>query len=142
MDIIIQPDAIMASAMAAQVMAALIKRKPDAVLGLATGSTPLELYRQLIRLHQEEGLDFRRVTTFNLDEYVGLEPGHPASYHTFMHKHLFKHLNIPREHIHVPDGLASNNRITSFMFTAKSRAIVCTVSPCLTAYGNGSFASA
>ncbi len=108
MDIIIQPDAIVASAMAAQVMAALIKRKPDAVLGLATGSTPLEFYRQLIRLHREEGLDFSRVTTFNLDEYVGLKPDHPASYHAFMHKHLFNHLNIPHEHIHLPDGLASD----------------------------------
>lgn len=108
MDVIIQPNPEAAARMAARVMADLIRNKPDTVLGLATGSTPLGLYRELIRLHREEGLDFSRVTTFNLDEYVGLGPDHPASYHTFMFKHLFHALNIPREHIHIPDGLAKD----------------------------------
>ena len=74
------------------------------VLGLATGSTPVRLYKQLIRLHREEGLSFRRVITFNLDEYYGLSREHPESYWRFMHEQLFNHLDIPAENINVPDG--------------------------------------
>lgn len=74
------------------------------VLGLATGSTPLPLYKELIRLHQEEGLDFSRVITFNLDEYQGLPPNHPQSYHYYMHENFFKHVNIQKENIHLLDG--------------------------------------
>jgi glucosamine-6-phosphate deaminase len=76
------------------------------VLGLATGSTPLGLYRVLIRMHQEAGLDFARVTTFNLDEYVGLPPSHPQSYTHFMEENLFRHLNLHRRYVHVPNGMA------------------------------------
>ncbi|MFM8982970.1 MAG: hypothetical protein ACKOLA_08700 [Spartobacteria bacterium] len=64
-------------------VARLIREKPNAVLGLATGSTPVLLYRELVRMHREEGLDFSRVTSFNLDEYLGLAPSHPQSYHHF-----------------------------------------------------------
>lgn len=93
--------------LAAQI-AALI-RSNDAtgrptVLGLATGSTPVRLYRQLIRLHQEEKLSFKNVITFNLDEYYGLPRTHPESYWRFMHEQLFNHLDLPAENIHVPDG--------------------------------------
>jgi glucosamine-6-phosphate deaminase len=77
--------------------------KPS-VLGLATGSTPVRLYRQLIRLHREEGLSFRRVITFNLDEYYGLPRTHPESYWRFMHDQLFRHIDVPEENVHVPDG--------------------------------------
>lgn len=91
---------------AASKVADLIKRKPDCVLGLATGSTPLGLYNELIRMHKEENLDFSRVTTFNLDEYVGLAPEHPQSYHYFMQENFFKHINIKPENIHIPDGMA------------------------------------
>lgn len=108
MEIIIQPTAETASAIGARIIARLIRRKPDAVLGLATGSTPLPLYRELIRMHREEGLDFKRVRTFNLDEYVGLPPEHPMSYHHFMREHLFDHLNIAQKNVHVPNGLAKN----------------------------------
>jgi glucosamine-6-phosphate deaminase len=90
----------------AGIIAALVRRKPNCVLGLATGSSPLETYGELIRLHRDEGLDFSRVTTFNLDEYVGLGPKHAGSYRYFMQKHLFDHLNIPPERTHVPDGRA------------------------------------
>ena len=79
MRVIIQPDYEVASQRAAQIVAALVRKKPDCVLGLATGSTPLATYRELIRLHKDEGLDFSRVTTFNLDEYVGLSSIHPQS---------------------------------------------------------------
>lgn len=93
---------------AARVVAKTMNRKPNAVLGLATGSTPLGLYRELIRMHQEEGLDFSQVTTFNLDEYVGLPKGHPQSYHYFMHENLFKHINVPKQNIHIPSGTTEN----------------------------------
>ncbi|MCJ7586862.1 MAG: glucosamine-6-phosphate deaminase, partial [Candidatus Aminicenantes bacterium] len=72
MEIIIQPDPGTAGALAAKIVARIIKDKPDAVIGFPTGSTPLEFYRNLVRMHREEGLDFSRVTTFNLDEFVGL----------------------------------------------------------------------
>lgn len=106
MEVIIQPTSQEASVLGAKVLAALIRKKPRAVLGLATGSTPLTLYKELIRLHREEGLDFSGVTTFNLDEYLGLSPDHPASYHHFMQENLFRHINVQPRHIHIPDGLA------------------------------------
>lgn len=76
----------------------------NAVLGLPTGSTPLGVYRELIRLHREEGLDFSGVVTFNLDEYYGLQPDQLQSYHRWMFEHFFDHVNIPRNQIHIPDG--------------------------------------
>jgi len=104
----IHADADAASALVAGELAALIRRNNDAgrptVLGLATGSTPVRLYRQLIRLHREEKLSFRNVVTFNLDEYHGLPRTHPESYWRFMHEQLFDHLDIPPANIHIPDG--------------------------------------
>jgi 6-phosphogluconolactonase/glucosamine-6-phosphate isomerase/deaminase len=76
------------------------------VLGLATGGTPVPLYRDLIRRHREEGLDFSKVRSFNLDEYLGLPPDHPASYRRFMDEQLFDHINIPKASTRLPDGLA------------------------------------
>jgi glucosamine-6-phosphate deaminase len=105
MRVILLPDPAAVSRRAADFVAALVRRKPNCVLGLATGSSPLGLYRELIRRHREEGLDFSRVTTFNLDEYVSLGPDHPQSYRQFMQTSLFDHLNIPRNQTHVPDGL-------------------------------------
>ena len=93
---------------AAEIVADRLRKNPRLVLGLATGGTPLGLYRELIRLHREEGLDFSRVTTFNLDEYLGLPPDHDQSYHYFMRKNLFDHLNIPRKAIHIPDGTTTD----------------------------------
>ena len=90
----------------AQKMADLIRNKPDAVLGLATGSTPIGVYDELIRLHREEALSFANVCTFNLDEYLPLAPTAPQSYRRFMNEHLFDHIDIAPENTHVPDGLA------------------------------------
>ncbi|MEI6071240.1 MAG: glucosamine-6-phosphate deaminase [Verrucomicrobiae bacterium] len=104
MEVIIQPSPDAAAAVAARIIGDLIRRKPDAVLGLATGGTPCGLYKELIRMHRQEGLDFSGVTTFNLDEYVGIPPGHPASYHRFMQENLFAHVNVPPGNIHIPDG--------------------------------------
>lgn len=80
------------------------------VLGLPTGSTPVPLYAELVRLHREEGLSFANVVTFNLDEYYGLSPENPQSYHAFMRKHLFDHVDIPREQTHIPDGTVARDQ--------------------------------
>ena len=91
---------------AAQIVADRLRGKPDLVLGLATGTSPLGMYRELIRMHKQEGLDFSKVTTFNLDEYVGLPPKHDQSYRYFMNVNLFNHINIPERNIYVLDGMA------------------------------------
>lgn len=114
MDIIIREDYDEMSKYAAQVIAGLVKKKPNCVLGLATGGTPIGTYKELVRMHQEEGLDFSQVTTFNLDEYygAGLDLSKPysedQSYARFMHEELFKNINIRKENIHIPNGLAKN----------------------------------
>jgi glucosamine-6-phosphate deaminase len=110
MEVIIKSTYEEMSAAAAQKVARLLNTKPNAVLGMATGSTPLGLYQQLVRLHREEGLDFSQVTTFNLDEYVGLRPDHPQSYHYFMHENFFQHVNVPKQNIYIPSGNTSNYR--------------------------------
>lgn len=81
-----------------------IRLKPGVTLGLPTGNTPLGMYQELVRRHREEGLDFSRVRTFNLDEYLGLSPDHAGSYHTYMRRYFFDHVNVPAENIHIPDG--------------------------------------
>lgn len=106
MRVIIEPTPDDVARRAARFIANLMQRKPNCVLGLATGSTPLGTYRELIRMHREEGLDFSQVTTFNLDEYVGLAPSHPHSYRQFMQKNLFEHVNLDPSRTHVPDGRA------------------------------------
>lgn len=108
------PKADMACAELAQDIATLIRSRDAAgqktVLGLATGSTPVRLYRELIRLHREAGLSFRNVYTFNLDEYFGLSPEHPQSYFRFMQEQLFKHIDIPADHIHIPSGTVTRQQ--------------------------------
>lgn len=108
MEIVIQPNAHAASLIAANIIANKVRVNPACVLGLATGGTPVPMYRELVRMHREDGLDFSRVTTFNLDEYVGLPPEHSQSYHAFMWEHLFSHINVPRERIHIPNGMAAD----------------------------------
>ncbi|MGB9860705.1 MAG: glucosamine-6-phosphate deaminase, partial [Moorellaceae bacterium] len=93
---------------AALIIARQIEKKPTTVLGLATGKTPLGVYRELIRLHREGGLDFSRVKTFNLDEYYGLSPEDRRSFHYYMWENLFKHLNLRQENIHLLDGEAED----------------------------------
>ncbi|HEX2862407.1 MAG TPA: glucosamine-6-phosphate deaminase [Lacunisphaera sp.] len=104
----IYPTADAAAAELAARIAALIRSRAAegrrTVLGLATGSTPVRLYRQLIRLHREERLSFRDVVTFNLDEYYGLPRTHPESYWRFMHEQLFAHIDVSPANIQVPDG--------------------------------------
>jgi glucosamine-6-phosphate deaminase len=106
--VILKDDYEAMSKEAALIVVDRLRKKPNLVLGFATGSTPLGLYRELIRMHVHEGLDFSKVTTYNLDEYVGLSPRHDQSYQYFMRKNLFSHLNIPEQNIHLPDGLADD----------------------------------
>ncbi len=114
MDIIIKENYEQMSAYAAKIIAKLIRSKPDCVLGLATGSTPIGTYQELVRMHQQEGLDFSQVTVFNLDEYLGIgmdleKPYHlDQSYARFMYEELFKHVNIKPENIYLPDGLTKD----------------------------------
>jgi glucosamine-6-phosphate deaminase len=77
---------------------------PEIVLGLPTGRTPIHMYRELVRLHARGGPDFSRVTTFNLDEFLGIAPSHPGSYRSFMETHLFAHVNLDPERIHFLNG--------------------------------------
>src|SRR5690606_11869996 len=90
-----------ADLVAAEILAALA-RKPDLVLGLATGSTPVGVYERLVRAHREQGVSFARVRTFNLDEYIGLPADHPRSFRSFMHTHLFSGIDLPPENVHFP----------------------------------------
>lgn len=85
-----------------------IKTAPSAVLGLATGSTMEPVYAQLLQYMQQVAVDTSQLTTFNLDEYIGLSAEHPQSYNFYMYQHLFNHLNLPAHNVHLPNGLASN----------------------------------
>ncbi|NLN06940.1 MAG: glucosamine-6-phosphate deaminase [Firmicutes bacterium] len=96
------------STRAALIVAGQICAKADTVLGLATGSTPLGMYRELTEMHKKDGLDFSRVVSFNLDEYLGLAPDNVQSYHYFMWENFFKYINIRPENTHIPDGLAAD----------------------------------
>ncbi|MFQ9514607.1 MAG: glucosamine-6-phosphate deaminase [Eubacterium sp.] len=93
------------SRVAANIISAQIIMKPDCVIGLATGSTPLGTYEQLIRWYKKGDLDFSEVTTINLDEYRGLSPENDQSYRYFMNTNFFNHINVKKENTHVPDGL-------------------------------------
>ncbi len=93
---------------AACIVVSQIYMKPNSVLGLATGSTPEGLYKELVRMHREEGLDFSKVTTFNLDEYIGLDKTNPQSYYHYMTDHFFSKTNIPAQNIHIPDGMSKD----------------------------------
>jgi glucosamine-6-phosphate deaminase len=89
---------------AARIVASAVRSNPNATLGLATGSTTVGMYKELVRMHQAQGLDFSRVVTFNLDEYLGLGAEHPQSFHCFMRENFFAHVNVVEGNIHIPDG--------------------------------------
>ncbi len=85
-------------------LAECLREDPELVLGLPTGRTPVPMYRALVRLHQQGRVDLSGATTFNLDEFVGLPPTHPGSYHAFMTRHLFAHVNLNPQRTHLPQG--------------------------------------
>lgn len=91
---------------AAGLITNLLLLEPTAVLGLATGSTPIGIYRNLADSYRQGRVRFRDATSFNLDEYVGLPETHPQSYHAFMHEHLFRHIDLAPERTHIPNGNA------------------------------------
>jgi glucosamine-6-phosphate deaminase len=93
---------------AADIFAEALTARPDGVYGLATGGTPAGLYKELVRRHKEGGLDFSRMTSFNLDEYHPIQRDDPHSFHSFMREHLFSHVNIAPERAYIPDGEAAD----------------------------------
>lgn len=92
----------------AGIITGLVQTKPDAVLGLATGGTPVGVYEELVKFYRKGRVSFKSVTTFNLDEYVGLPEDHAESYHAYMKQHLFGHVDLPADQAHIPNGNAAN----------------------------------
>ena len=115
---VVMPSAEVGTKFIANEIAELIRTKTKdgklCVLGLATGASPIQIYKELIRLHKEENLSFKNVVTFNLDEYCGLNETDPQSYFYFMHEHLFNHIDILKENIHIPNGELSGKELESF----------------------------
>lgn len=108
MEVIIQPNAGAAVGLVARIIAGQVRLHPRPVLGLATGGTMAGVYARLVKMHHEEGLDFSRCRTFNLDEYVGLPGDHRNSYRHYMNHHLFNQVNIDLRNTHLPDGMAAD----------------------------------
>ena len=102
-------DAAQAGKVAAEIIAQKIKSCPDCVLGLATGSTPIETYNNLVQMYRQESVDFFRVRAVNLDEYIGLGAEHDQSYAWFMRQHLFDHVNIQLSNTYIPNGLETDS---------------------------------
>ena len=119
MQIVIHPTARGASQAVAWFLAGCLAEEPRLVLGLPTGRTPVEMYHELVRLHQRGRVDFSRATTFNLDEFVGLAPDDRASYRQFMTRHLFTHVNLDPTRTHVPNGDARNPRAEAERYDAE-----------------------
>ena len=112
-----------ASALVAQEIADGIRncKSEFYVLGLATGSSPIGVYKELVRLHKEENLTFKNVVTFNLDEYFGLKIEDKNSYHSFMHTHLFDHINLPKDQIYIPDGSLSEKEVSAYCLSYEEK---------------------
>lgn len=108
MRIIIEKDYEAMSKKSAEILAEVVNEKPEAVLGLATGGTPVSMYRNLIDMNKEGKIDFSKVTSVNLDEYKGLSGDHDQSYRYFMNNNLFNHINIDKKNTYVPNGLAED----------------------------------
>ncbi len=108
MEVIIVPDPEKAALLTARILAKELRARPDLVLGLATGRTMERVYAYLAAFHHQEGLDFSRCQTFNLDEYIGIPATHPGSYRHYMDEHLFSCVNIQPGNTHLPDGAAAD----------------------------------
>ena len=110
MRVIIEKDYKAMSKKAALLVASQVRLKPDSVLGLATGSTPLGMYDELINMHNKDEIDFSECKTFNLDEYCNLPPENSQSYHYYMQENFFDHVNIPEDNINLLDGMEDDVR--------------------------------
>ena len=108
MEIIVVPTAEAACLRAARIVARLVRAKPDAALALPTGSTPRGIYAELVRQHRSEGLSFARASAFNLDEYVGIPADHPGSFRHALREAFYRHVDLPPEQAHAPDGEAAD----------------------------------
>ena len=108
MEVVILNGSKQIARLAADAVEDLLRSKPDAVLGLATGSSPLPVYDELAARHERDGLDFSRASGFALDEYVGLPPGHPESYREVVRREFTNRVNIRPENVHGPDGAAAD----------------------------------
>jgi glucosamine-6-phosphate deaminase len=108
MEVIVVPTAEAACLRAARIVARLVRAKPDAALALPTGSTPRGIYAELVRQHRAEGLSFARATAFNLDEYVGIPADHPGSFRRALCEALYRHVDLPPQQAHAPDGEAAD----------------------------------
>ena len=108
MRIIILESETLVAQCGAHLIAKQIKQKNNSVLGLATGSSPIKLYQNLIHMYNSGAISFEKVRTFNLDEYLGLDRSHPQSYYRFMNEHLFDHINIDPANTHIPNGTAED----------------------------------
>lgn len=118
MKVLILKDAAAAAERVAEIVALTLRARPDAVLGLATGETMRPVYAHLVAMHAEGRVDFARATTFNLDEYVGVPPGHPASFHTFMQHTLFDPVGLDPARAHLPRGDAPDPAAEAQRFDA------------------------
>ncbi|MEN8187599.1 MAG: glucosamine-6-phosphate deaminase [Bacteroidota bacterium] len=120
-------DSLKASKIVAKEIADLIKEKAaqnkNCVLGLATGSSPIDVYDELVRMHKEDGLSFKNVITFNLDEYYPMEKENTQSYWYFMHIHLFNHIDILPENINIPSGTVASDKITEFCLSYEQKIV-------------------
>ena len=108
MEVLIRPDADAAALLVARLVAARVRAKPDLVLGLATGRTMERVYDHLVAMRQDAGLDFSRLRTFNLDEYIGVPAADEHSYRHYMDRHLFSRVNVPPANTCIPDGMAAD----------------------------------
>jgi glucosamine-6-phosphate deaminase len=108
MNVHVYPNVEQLNASAAQLFVQLLQEQPDAVLGLATGGTPVEIYSQIRSAYQRGEISFSRATSFNLDEYVGLPADHPQTYRSYMNANLFDHIDLPARRANIPDGNSAN----------------------------------
>ena len=123
MEVIVKKNYEEMSKAAATLFAAEIMENPKTILGMATGSTPVGLYKELVKMYEAGDLDFSQVTTFNLDEYIGLAPEHDQSYHYFMHDHFFDHVNIDPSRINLPNGMEPDEKKECARYDAVLRSV-------------------
>ena len=116
------PDYEAMSAAAAEVVASKLREEPRPVFMIPTGTTPLGMYRRLVGMHEEDGLSFARATFFNLDEYLGLSPDHPASYHVYMQENFHGRVDVDPGRVHVPDGFAPDPEAECVRYEREIRA--------------------
>jgi glucosamine-6-phosphate deaminase len=140
MDVVVMRDAGAVCARAADIVAKLVRGKPQVVLALPTGRTPVAMYAELVRLHRDEALSFSGTTAFNLDEYIGLPPGHPASCRAYLDQHFYRHVDLPPMRAISPDVGAVDRRAACARYETEIAAAGGLDLACLGIGGNGHIA--